>query len=411
MIRKIGIAFALLMVLGAVGFFGFAPGMAERSMNKIDGEPLPPISAEARALHATLTIVDLHSDTLMWKRSMLDRADRGHMDLPRLQQGHVALQVFSSVTKTPKNQNYDRNSADGDNITPLVIGQLQPMKTWFSLLERAKYHGRKLDEAVEGSGGDLVKVTDPASLDALLAMRSDKARWPAHPESAATRVPSPPVGAIFSAEGLHSLEGNLANLDMLYGAGMRMAGLTHFFDNQLAGSMHGESKGGLTPFGRDVVRRMEELGMVVDIAHCSHACVKDILAMARRPVVSSHGGVQATCKVNRNLTDEEIRGVAATGGVIGIGYWDAAICSTDPRAAARAMKHVRDLVGIQHVALGSDYDGATTVRFDTANLVHVTQALMDEGFTPDEIRAAMGGNALRVLRAGLVPMAKPKDPA
>jgi microsomal dipeptidase-like Zn-dependent dipeptidase len=115
--------------------------------------------------------------------------------------------------------------------------------------------------------------------------------------------------------------------------------------------------------------------------------------------------VQATCKVNRNLTDDQVRGVAKTGGIIGIGYWEGAICSTDPRAAAKAMKHVRDLVGIQHVALGSDYDGATTVRFDTSQLAQVTQALMDEGFTPDEIRAVMGENALRVIRAGLVPMA------
>jgi microsomal dipeptidase-like Zn-dependent dipeptidase len=133
--------------------------------------------------------------------------------------------------------------------------------------------------------------------------------------------------------------------------------------------------------------------------------VSEILAMARRPVVSSHGGVQATCKVNRNLTDDEIRGVAATGGVVGIGFWDGAVCSTDPRAVARAMKHVRDVAGIATVALGSDFDGATTVRFDAGQLVQVTQALLDEGFTDDEIRAAMGGNALRVLRAGIVPMA------
>ncbi len=395
MIRKLGIGLVVLLLLGAVGFFGFAPGIAERSMNRIDGQSLPPISAEARALHATLTIVDLHSDTLMWQRNLLDRSERGHMDLPRLREGHVALQVFSSVTKTPKDMNYDNNSADGDNITMLVIGQLQPARTWFSLFERAMYHGTKLDHAVAESQGGLLKVTDPASLGVLLRKRSD---------AAATA----PVGAIFSAEGLHSLEGDIANLDRLYAAGMRMASLTHFFDNDLAGSMHGESKAGMSDLGRRTVRRMEELGMVIDIAHCSRACVKEILAMARRPVVSSHGGVQATCKVNRNLSDQEIRGVAATGGVIGIGYWDGAICSTDPRAAARAMKHVRDLVGIAHVALGSDYDGATTVRFDTANLVHVTQALLDEGFTPEEIRAVMGENALRVLRQGLAPMAKPK---
>jgi microsomal dipeptidase-like Zn-dependent dipeptidase len=210
---------------------------------------------------------------------------------------------------------------------------------------------------------------------------------------------------MLSIEGLHNLEGKAENLDRLHAAGFRMAGLTHFFDNELAGSMHGEEKGGLTEFGRRIVRRMEEIGMIVDIAHCSRQCVADVLAMARRPVLSSHGGVQATCKVNRNLTDEEIRGVAATGGVVGIGYWEAAVCDTSPRAVAKAMKHVRDLVGIEHVALGSDFDGSVVTRFDTAQLVQVTQALIDEGFTPDEIRAAMGGNALRVIRAGIVPLA------
>ena len=182
-----------------------------------------------------------------------------------------------------------------------------------------------------------------------------------------------------------------------------MAGLTHFFDNELAGSMHGLAKGGLTPLGRQTVRRMEQLGMVVDIAHASHKSVAEILAMAKRPVVSSHGGVQAVCKVNRNLSDDEIRGVAKTGGVIGIGYWDAAICGAEPEKVAAAIAHVRDLVGIDHVGLGSDFDGAVTTGFDTAQLVFVTQALVDRGFTPEEIRKVMGGNTLRLLRAGIAP--------
>ena len=379
----------LVLLAGIAGFFQFGPGMVERSMNQIDGEPLIEVSDEAKALHETLTIVDLHSDTLLWNRNLLNRADQGHMDLPRLEEGNVALQVFSSVTKTPKGQNYDANDADSDNITPLVIAQLQPTRTWNSLLERSLWHAEKLDRAAAKSDGELLKVASIKDLDRLLRERS-------------SQTPKP-VGALLSIEGLQNLEGDLSNLDVLSKQGFRMASLTHFFDTDLAGSMHGIEKGGLTDKGRKAVRRMEALGMVVDIAHCSHACVADILSMARRPVVSSHGGVQATCKVNRNLTDEEIRGVAKTGGVVGIGYWDAAVCGTSPRDAAKAMKHVRDLVGIDYVALGSDYDGATTVRFDTSQLVQVTQALLDEGFTEDEIRAVMGGNALRVLRAGIVP--------
>jgi membrane dipeptidase len=79
----------------------------------------------------------------MWKRNLLDPANRGHQDLPRLQAGNVTLQVFSSVTKTPRGQNYDSNSGDSDNITPLVIAQLQPRKTWSSLLERSLFHAGK----------------------------------------------------------------------------------------------------------------------------------------------------------------------------------------------------------------------------------------------------------------------------
>lgn len=390
--RRWLIALLLIIALAALAFFALAPGIIERGTNQIDGKPLPQVSERAKALHKTLTIVDLHSDTLLWKRDMLDRADRGHMDLPRLEDGNVALQILASTTKSPKGQNYDANSGDTDNITSLVIAQLQPVRTWNSLLERSLWHAEKLHRAVAASDGKLRAVATAADLDALLAARRGKPLT---------------TGAMLSIEGLHPLEGKLANLDKLYAAGFRMAGLTHFFDNDLAGSMHGLKKGGLTPFGRQVVTAMEAKGMIVDIAHCSNACVADILKMARRPVVSSHGGVQATCKVNRNLSDEQIRGVAATGGLVGIGYWDAAICDTSPASIAKAMKHVRDLVGIQYVALGSDYDGATTVRFDTSKLVQVTQALIDAGFSDAEIRAAMGGNAIRVLKAGLVPLAPP----
>ena len=381
---------ATLIAAAAVGFFGFLPGYVEGSMNQIDGKPLIAVSDEAKALHKTLNIVDLHSDTLMWNRDLNDSASRGHMDLPRLQEGNVALQLFSSVTKTPKGQNYDGNSDKTDNITLLTIAQLQPLKTWSSLVERSLYHAQKRDDAVDASDNAIKAVDTAGELDALLSARQNDKRA---------------VGAMLTIEGLQNLEGKASNLDRLYDAGFRMAGLTHFFDNELAGSMHGLKKGGLTPFGRDIVKRMESKGMIIDIAHLSHTGVAEVLAMATRPVVSSHGGVQATCKVNRNLTDDEVRGVAKTGGVIGIGYWDGALCATDPRAAAKAMKHVRDLVGIQFVALGSDYDGATTVRFDTSQLVQVTQALMDEGFTAAEIRAVMGENALRVIRAGLVPTA------
>jgi membrane dipeptidase len=384
--RRILIAVAIVVPLLAAAFFLFGPGIVESGMNKVVATRPPAISPEVRALHSTLRIADLHADTLLWNRDLLERSERGHVDLPRLESGNVALQIFSSVTKTPKGQNYDANGADSDNITALAVAQLQPPRTWGSLLERSLWHAEKLKRAEAASDGGLRIVRTGADVRRLLADRSKGANV---------------TGAMLSIEGLHNLEGKLANVARLDEAGFRMAGLTHFFDNELGGSMHGLAKGGLTPFGRQVVREMEARGMIVDVAHASPATVRDVLAMARRPVVSSHGGVQATCKVNRNLSDAQIRAIAATGGLIGIGYWDAAICDTSPAAVAAAIAHVRDLVGINHVALGSDFDGAVTTGFDTSQLVYVTQALTDRGFSEQEIREVMGGDLLRVLERTL----------
>jgi membrane dipeptidase len=376
--------FLIVAGVALAAFFTFAPSILENSMNKVVPTTAK-ASPRALALHKSLTIVDLHSDTLMWKRDLLERSARGHVDLRRLQEGNVALQVFSSVTKTPKGQNYDANGGDTDNITALAIAQMQPPRTWGSLLERSLWHAAKLKRAIDKSGGDLFLVDSANDIETVKAIRLTT------PDHAS------PIGALLSIEGLQDLEGKRANLDLLFKAGFRMAGFAHFFDNDVAGSMHGIHKGGLTPFGRQILADIEAKGMIVDIAHASHATVAEILARATRPVVSSHGGVQATCKVNRNLTDEEIKGVAKTGGVVGIGYWDAAVCGLAPAKIADAIAHVRDLVGVDYVGLGSDFDGATTTGFDTSQLVLVTQALIDKGFTDDEIRKVMGGNVLRVF--------------
>ena len=388
-IRKSRIAWVLVVVLliAAILFFILAPGMVEKSMNKVQPVALR-ITPRALALQKTLDVADMHADSLLWKRDLLSRSDRGQVDLPRLQAGHYALQVFASVTKTPKHQNYDANSGDTDNITQLVMADLQPVRTWNSLLQRSLYHAEKLKRFADRSNGQLRLITTPADLQKLVADR---------------RADSGVVGAMLSIEGLQDIEGKIDNLDKLYAAGFRMAGLAHFFDNDIAGSMHGVKKGGLTPLGRAVVARMEKLGMVVDVAHASHQTVAEVIAMALRPIVSSHGGVQATCKVNRNLTDDEIRGIAKTGGVIGIGYWDAAICSNKPEDAAKAITYVRDLVGIEHVGLGSDFDGAVTTGFDASQVAAITQALLDRGFSDDDIRKVTGGNVIRVLTAGMVP--------
>jgi microsomal dipeptidase-like Zn-dependent dipeptidase len=320
--KRIVTPLAIVLILVPAAFFIFAPRLVEQSMNQIAGPGTWPVSDAAAALHKRLAIVDLHADTLLWKRDLTQPSDIGHVDLDRLEAGNVALQVFSSVTKTPKGQNYESNSADGDNITLLAIGQLQPLRTWRSLLARSLWHAEKLERAQAGSAGRLRIIRSAADLDRLLADRA-----------AGKRV----TGALLSTEGAQNLEGQAANLEVLHKAGFRMMGLAHFFDNEVSGSMHGEKKGGLTPFGRQMVAAMEDRGIVVDVAHASHAAFNDVMRLARRPVVVSHGGVKGTCNTNRNLTDDELRALARNGGVIGIGYWDAAVCGTTPSSTARAM--------------------------------------------------------------------------
>ncbi|MGL6042445.1 MAG: dipeptidase, partial [Sandaracinobacteroides sp.] len=362
MLRLTGRIAIALAGVALLLFFAVAPSAFERLSNPVVPDPSGnpwPVSERALALHSTLRIVDLHGDTLMWKRDPLKRADRGHADVPRLADGNVGLQIFSSVSKVPRGQNYESNPSDTDVLPALAIGQLQPLRTWFSPLERSLWHASRLRTAAESRPQAVRLILSAADLDRGLAARANG---------------KAPVLALLSLEGMQGVGTDRAKFDRLFDAGFRMGGLAHFFDNAIAGSVHGEAKGGLTPFGREVVAAMQAKGMVVDVAHASHAAIADVLAMSTTPVVASHGGVTGTCNNNRNLTDAEIRGIAGTGGVVGIGLWATAVCATTPGAAARAMRHVRDVGGIGAVALGSDFDGSVATPFDATGLAALTQA-------------------------------------
>ena len=209
------------------------------------------------------------------------------------------------------------------------------------------------------------------------------------------------VAGFLGLEGAHALEGDPANVDVLFEAGFRMIGLVHFFDNEIGGSAHGIDKGGLTRMGEDVLERMSRLGMLVDLAHASPSLIDDVVARADRPVVVSHTGVYGTCPNARNLDDARLEAVAATRGVIGIGLWPDAVCGETPADWARAVRYAVERVGADHVALGSDWDGAVPAIVDAAGTAHLTQALLDVGLAPDEIAGIMGANTIRVLRAVL----------
>jgi microsomal dipeptidase-like Zn-dependent dipeptidase len=137
--------------------------------------------------------------------------------------------------------------------------------------------------------------------------------------------------------------------------------------------------------------------MIVDVAHASARTIDDVLEIATRPVFVSHSGVKGTCDNQRNLSDEHLKGIARTGGVIGIGFWDTAVCGKDATAIAKGIRYAANLIGVDHVGLGSDFDGAVITPFDASGLVQITDALLAEGFSDDDIGKIMGRNVLRLL--------------
>ena len=375
---RIGMAAGLLVL----AVWALAPGIADSRMNRVTGASIP-ITERGRAIHSKYFVADLHADTVLWNRDLLARGTRGHVDVPRLVEGGVALQAFTIVTKTPRRMNIERNTADTDNITLLAIAELWPPRTWNSLVERALYEASRVTDAAARSKGQLSVIRTGADLAAFETKHaSDR----------------PTVAAFIGVEGAHALEGDLANLDRLFDAGVRMMAPTHFFDTEIGGSAHGSARGGLTPLGREWVKKMEAKKMVIDLAHASPATIDDVLKMATRPVVVSHTGVRGTCDNQRNLSDAQLAAISDNGGVIGIGVWETAVCGADAHAIARAIEHAINVAGFEHIALGSDFDGAVTAPFDATGFPQITQALLDLGMDETKIESVMGGNVRRLLR-------------
>jgi len=384
-IKRTAVAIVVLLLLAVAAFFLIVPQILDRRLNRISGTPPPP-SDRATKLHQSLFIIDLHADTLLWDRDLLARSTRGHVDVPRLIEGHVAIQAFTIVTRVPRGLNIEKNDDRTDLVFWIAIAERWPSATWSSLKARTLYQAAKLDRAAARSNGSFTVIRTAADLTEYVKRRE------ANPACTAGWL---------GIEGAQALEGDLNNVDVFFDHGVRMMAPTHFFDNDIGGSAHGLVKGGLTPKGVEMIKRMQAKSMIVDLAHASSAVIRDALAISTKPVVVSHTGVKGTCDNTRNLSDAEIVGIAKTGGVIGIGFWEQAICGNDAKAIAQAIRYTANLVGVAHVALGSDFDGAVTTPFDTTGLAAITDALIEQGFTDDEIRLIMGGNTLRVLKEGL----------
>jgi len=365
----------------------FASRLVDGKLNGVTMKAPYVVSAEAQTLYDDLDFVaDLHCDALLWKRNMRKRLKRSHVDLPKMQEAHVSLQVFTVVSKSPRGLNFDQNDSNSDDITLFCIAQGRPIKSWFNIKHRVGFQSNHLHRLESKADGAFKVVKDRSDLKELIEANKDGYKV---------------SGGLFGLEGAHPLKGEIRNVDYIYEKGARMVGLVHFFDNELGGSAHGMEKGGLTDFGRECIREFEKRNIVIDLAHASEQLTKEVLEYATQPVIVSHTGVRGTCDRGRNLSDEQIRGVAATGGIIGIGFFDETMCGMEPSMIIDGIAYVRDLVGIEHVALGSDYDGSVVTPFDVTGLPILVEEMLKAGFTENEIRKVMGENVRDFLLENL----------
>lgn len=385
----IWIAPLVLVTAGLAAFYFVVPIVLDNVINRVERQSRGPISEAARVFHETLNVADLHADSLLWRRDLTLEQGRGHLDVPRMLKGNMALQVFTTVTRFPASSSYQENSSEAfDAITLLAVTQFWPPRTWTDLTERALYQAQKLHDFAGRSADGLVVIESAAGLNELLRRR-------ANGEAV--------VGGLLGTEGSHALSGELDNINRLYDAGFRMMSLQHFFDNRLGGSLHGTAKGGLTAFGRQAVGRMEEMGIMIDVSHSSEPVVRDTMEIVQRPLIISHTGIKGHCQTQRNVSDALMIDVAARGGLIGIGFWAQAICDASAGGIAQAIKAAVELVGEDHVALGSDFDGAVLTQFDATELARITESLLAIGMDQATIRKVMGQNQIDFFLANLPP--------
>ena len=380
---------SLLSCALVAAFFLLGPQWVDRNSNQVMGDPGQAPTPETRAFHEQLIVGDLHADSALWGKDLLHRNDWGQVDLPRLIAGGATLQMFTTVTKSPRGQNYEQNASDAaDNITLLAMAQRWPAETYDSLFARALLQAGRVQATAEQSP-QLMLISNQTDLNDLLAQRGRG---------------NSIIGALLGTEGSHALDGKLENIDELYDAGFRMMGLHHFFDNRLGGSLHGESQAGLTPFGEQAVLNMQKTGIMIDVAHSSEATVRDTLRLTDgAALIVSHTGFNGHCPSPRNISDETMALITEAGGLVGVGFWADVTCGQGIDAIASAIQYGVERFGVNHIALGSDWDGSVTTPIDASQLPHLTQALLDAGLTQAEVRAVMGGNMVRFLAQHLPP--------
>ncbi len=316
---------------------------------------LPP---SALSLHREATVVDLHNDIILEvqaaKRDIRVRSPIGHSDLPRLREGGVDVQFFALFVH-PKEA--DRGFA---RVTELLDA---------------------FDRLAAANSAILGQATSVTEIEHL----RDAGR----------------LAAVLAIENGSALQGDPRHLDAVYERGVRMMSLTWNKSNDLADGAMESHHGGLTPVGRQVVSRMQELAMIVDVSHLSAQSFWDTLAATRGPIVATHSNAAAVTPHPRNLSDEQLRAVAGRGGVVGVNFYPT---FTGGPALTCILDHIAymvEVMGPDHVALGSDFDGFDGLvndLEDVARLPHLTAGLLARGYDAPTVTKILGENALRVFR-------------
>lgn len=314
-------------------------------------------------------IADCHADTLSRllileedEMSLMRAEPRHHSDFPRMQQADLRLQVFSIFTMPYEAGHYG------------AVRSLQMMQIY----QRDLLHHP-----------ELVLVQHKADLADFES--SDKALY-----------------GIFSMEGASPLCGDLKMLDVFYRQGLRAIGLTWNHRNELADGLGVQSNYGLTPFGRDVIQRMNQLGMLVDLAHINEAGFWEAIELSSAPVVVSHANARALCDHRRNMYDPQLEALKAKDGFIGICF-ETSFLNPNPAEASlddviRHIDHICERIGPDHIAFGSDYDGIqATPRGleDVSCFPRVLERLAALGYSESDRRKIAYENVLRVYRAVL----------
>jgi membrane dipeptidase len=328
------------------------------------------VSREALELHGRSFVIDLHTDTLMAAQMTgRDLAKRHrppagfqpwmlHADIPRLLEGGLDAVAFG------------------------IVSHPWPHKA-FERAQRNLRHGLMV---IERNSDRLALATSCAGIGSANVTGR--------------------LAVLFGVEGMHMLSGRLENIATLYEMGARYITLAHFTSNRFAASSADPlPRPQMNPLLEEAVREMNSLGMIVDVAHAHPRDLERACRLSSKPVIVSHGAAAALRPTFRNLTDDDIRLVAGTGGVIGIifaaGWLTPAGRPAGLDSVVDHADHVRKLVGIEHVALGSDWDGFIAVPRempDAAALPVLTQLFLDRGYTPEDTEKVLGANFLRVFR-------------